>query len=117
MEVALATADDFDFAVEKKIQLACKAVFGSPGTLGDGFDQALGVRAPVNDQAGLGQGETANEIGGGFFQWFVWFIVSLTGAGSEYDLQNLIPCRTVGTNQQSGNNNLRLALKKWIGRK
>jgi len=68
VEVAFPAANEFDFAVKKKIQLARKTVFRSAGPLGDGFDQALGIRAPVNDEAGFGQGETTNEVGACFFQ-------------------------------------------------
>lgn len=68
MEVAFSAADDFDFAVEKKIQLAGKTIFRPTRTFGDGFDQTLSIRTPMNDQAGFGQRETADETGGCFFQ-------------------------------------------------
>lgn len=53
VQVPLARRMDFQFAQEKKIELAGEGALGTSRALGDRFDDAVLARAPVHDQARL----------------------------------------------------------------
>lgn len=66
VEIALPGPGVGDFTAEKEVDLSVKRTFGPTGTLGDGFDQALGFREPMNDETGFRQpgGSDHDGIGG-----------------------------------------------------
>ena len=57
---------DFDFAEVEEVELAGERSLWTAGSLGNGFDDAILMRAPVHDETGLGEGRPANQCAAGF---------------------------------------------------
>ena len=66
VEIAASGAGVGDFAAEKEVDLALKWTFRPAGTLGDGLDQTMGFREPMDDETGFRQagGSDHDGIGG-----------------------------------------------------
>ena len=63
VQLALACRLETDFSAKKKIEPARKGAARSACAFGNGFDQSVRLREPVNDQAGVGEAREANGDG------------------------------------------------------
>lgn len=67
VKVGFARGDPDDFGAEEQIEPAGEWAFWSQRAFGNRPDDAVGFRAPGDDETGVGEFGTAKQDGGGFF--------------------------------------------------